>query len=144
MHSSLSMDTNEQQSGYISKSIVFVKSNFSRERIIDFTQEFNHNIDVKVEVGDTPGKLIVSTLFFHYSSVQNGKTVMALDCEITSSFEKIGTPSVTEEEFARINAPSIMFPFVREHLASLSLKAGFNAILLPPFNFSALAKKANG
>jgi preprotein translocase subunit SecB len=55
------------------------------------------------------------------------------------TFQKIGTPTLDIKTFGFINAPSIMFPFVREFLAGLSLKAGLKPILLHPVNFAALA-----
>ena len=45
------------------------------------------------------------------------------------------------ENFSKVNAPAIIFPFVREHLASVSMKAGINPILLPAVNFVKLANK---
>jgi preprotein translocase subunit SecB len=43
------------------------------------------------------------------------------------------------ENFANINAPAIIYPFIREHIASLTTKAKMPYIL-PPFNFVELAK----
>ena len=43
------------------------------------------------------------------------------------------------DDFANINAPAIIYPFVREHIASLTTKAK-TPYILPPFNFVELAK----
>lgn len=49
------------------------------------------------------------------------------------------------QQFADINGPAIIFPFLREHLASMSLKAGIPPIMLPPINFIKLsASKTEG
>lgn len=40
-----------------------------------------------------------------------------------------------EDYLANVNAPAIIYPFVREHIASLTAKAGVDALLIPPFNF---------
>ncbi|GAB4130821.1 MAG: hypothetical protein OHK0045_17840 [Raineya sp.] len=67
--------------------------------------------------------------------------------EIEASIRMLGTfqcpenPHIPIEDFAKINAPAIIFPFVREHLASVSMKAGINAILLPPINFVKMSEK---
>lgn len=48
--------------------------------------------------------------------------------------------SLPLESFANINAPAIIFPYIREHLSNVSMKAGIQPILLPPINFVQLAK----
>lgn len=44
------------------------------------------------------------------------------------------------DRLIKINCPGILFPFVREHLADLSRRAGLEPILLEPVNFVALAR----
>ncbi|KAA9356877.1 MULTISPECIES: protein-export chaperone SecB [Larkinella] len=39
------------------------------------------------------------------------------------------------ENFSDINAPAILFPFVRETIASLTARAGIPTVLVQPFNF---------
>ena len=46
------------------------------------------------------------------------------------------------EEFSKINAPALMFPFVRETIADLTLKSGYPPLLLPPINIVALIEKS--
>jgi len=47
------------------------------------------------------------------------------------------------QEFAEKNAPSHIFPFVREMIATTSVKAGMPPIILPPTNIVALLNKEN-
>ena len=42
------------------------------------------------------------------------------------------------EQFARINCPAILFPFVRETIADLTRRAGLTPFLLQPINFAKL------
>jgi preprotein translocase subunit SecB len=52
-------------------------------------------------------------------------------------FECIGETELHDfEEFGRINGSAIIFPYIREHIANVSLKAGIGAIILPPINFT--------
>lgn len=46
------------------------------------------------------------------------------------------------EEFSKINAPALIFPFVREIIADLTLKTGYQPLLLPPINIVALISKS--
>ena len=52
-------------------------------------------------------------------------------------FRLIGeTPLATNlENFGRINGAAIIFPYIREHISSLSIKAGIPPIVLPIVNF---------
>ncbi len=44
------------------------------------------------------------------------------------------------EQIAKINCPAILFPFLRECVADITRRAGFNALMIPPINFVELAK----
>ncbi|MDI6798319.1 MAG: protein-export chaperone SecB [Desulfatibacillaceae bacterium] len=46
------------------------------------------------------------------------------------------------ERLASINCPAILWPFVRQHLADLTAKAGFSPLLLPVINFVTLSQAA--
>jgi preprotein translocase subunit SecB len=43
--------------------------------------------------------------------------------------------------FAEINCPAILFPFIRECIADITRRAGFNPLLLPAVNFVELARR---
>lgn len=47
---------------------------------------------------------------------------------------------VSLEEFGRIHAPAITFPFLREALAGAALKAGIGTVIIQPINFFVLSK----
>jgi preprotein translocase subunit SecB len=42
------------------------------------------------------------------------------------------------EYFAQNNAPALMFPYIREIIATTTLKAGLPSVLLPPLNIHAI------
>ena len=59
---------------------------------------------------------------------------------LVGSFEVVGErPSVDPETFARRHAPAILFPYLRETIANLTIRGLFGALHLPPFNLQALA-----
>ncbi|MDR6195352.1 protein-export chaperone SecB [Siphonobacter sp. SORGH_AS_0500] len=45
------------------------------------------------------------------------------------------------ENFAQINGPAILYPFIRETIASITSKAGIPTVLLPPLNFVEMAER---
>jgi len=42
------------------------------------------------------------------------------------------------ERFMENHAPALMFPYIREHIAMVTQKAGVKPVLLPPVNIFAL------
>lgn len=52
-----------------------------------------------------------------------------------------GVDATFLDNFAEINAPAIIFPFVREAIASLTARAGIPPILLQPLNFVDMAQR---
>lgn len=54
-------------------------------------------------------------------------------------FDKLPTKKVLEQ-FARINCPAIIFPYIRETVADLTRRAGFPPLHLDPINFIEIAK----
>jgi len=55
-------------------------------------------------------------------------------------FEQIPASSLLKQ-FATINCPAILFPYVRETVADLSRRSGFPPLHLDPINFIDLAKQ---
>ncbi|MDD2229974.1 MAG: protein-export chaperone SecB [Candidatus Neomarinimicrobiota bacterium] len=49
-------------------------------------------------------------------------------------------PNMQIEEFMKVNASAHIFPYLREFLSSLSVRAGLPTIILPPMNIVALTE----
>jgi preprotein translocase subunit SecB len=54
-----------------------------------------------------------------------------------------GQSTCVLEEFAEIQAPAMLFPFMREVVANLTMRTDFPPLLLPPANIWALLGKKN-
>ncbi|AUD03269.1 hypothetical protein CWM47_16365 [Spirosoma pollinicola] len=52
-----------------------------------------------------------------------------------------GTDQSILDNFADINGPAILFPFVREIIASLTARAGIPTVLVQPLNFVDMAQR---
>lgn len=128
-------------SEYILTSIVLIESFFKRIPNVNFTSpEYKNNISVNIETQKEDMILNVSLGIKIQSGISNSIDVEA-EVKMLGSFQK--NTNVTDldiETFGQVNAPAIIFPFVREHLASLSTKAGIPTILLPPMNFVKMAE----
>jgi preprotein translocase subunit SecB len=65
-----------------------------------------------------------------------------MDIEL-NSHSKFETESEIEEDYLNdgmvtVNAPAIVFPFIRAFINTVSTNAGYNPIILPAINFVAL------
>lgn len=130
-------------SSYRFLNVLLLESSFKREAEINFgDSEFKNDINVDIEKKIESNKLFVTLNLVFKAGKEN-------DCRISSKISMLGLfelpevedPTLNIEYFGSVNAPAIIFPFVREHLASVSMKAGINPILLPPINFVNMASE---
>lgn len=126
-------------SGYQVKSIILVESNLSRKQNFSFD-----DLKLDVEIGTGVGvkdNIVNVQLKVNVKQMQNNTPLSELSATMVGTFEKNGeSPINNMEDFGRINGASIIYPFIREHIANLALKAGLGPILLPPVNFQKLNK----
>jgi len=122
--------------------IFLVESQFRRENKLTYGDKdpVVAEIDLKPTL-DVENKRIGTELQIKASiSINNVKEVEA-SIRMVGIFEYNDLPDEMLEEFPKVNAPAIIFPFVREHLMSTSLKAGIKPIILAPINFVQLSKR---
>lgn len=117
--------------------IHLLESQFKRKENIDFNTLSIKN-KVSIETGhhyhESTNTLDITVLLNFSAGIGSQKF-------ISSKIKMIGYFSCGEgaelsvDQFALANGPAIMFPFLREHLASTSLKSGIRPIILPAVNF---------
>jgi preprotein translocase subunit SecB len=129
---------NQDQPGFKILNVVLLESSFKREDNIDFSKQYVAipNINTGFTLGDN-NTLICGVELAVDAFIDNVK-IFESKIKMAANFEIIGQPELETEKFGAVNAPSIIFPFLREHFASLTAKAGVNTVLLPPVNFVAL------
>ena len=140
------MDTNQilepqpqpqKPSGYNVEAVILLESSFSR---IDKIEQMGMNLNHEINLSPTPHETgednrFSVTLTLHYVGKLANTPVCNAGIKMIGSFEKFGEPLLTEDKFKAINAPAIIYPFIREHLHSLCQKAGISNVLLPTVNF---------
>lgn len=80
------------------------------------------------------------------------KTVFLIEVAQAGIFQIRNVPAENLEVIASVTCPNILFPYARETVSDLSVRAGFPPVLLNPINFEALyaqqkqqqAEQANG
>jgi preprotein translocase subunit SecB len=123
--------------GYNVENVVLIESTFSRNSSIDL-KDFTISPEFAISHEahkTTPENKFGVTLTLDYKGKQNGVVICAAKITMLGIFEKTGEPPISENGFKQINAPAIIYPFIREHLHNICLKAGIANVLLPTVNF---------
>ncbi|MCC8426952.1 protein-export chaperone SecB [Mucilaginibacter sp. UR6-11] len=116
--------------------IILLESNFVRDWILNLDNpKFKNNVDIKVNSQRNEEHLSVIIDLSYSAGLEGGKTEMKADIKMVGVFTVPEQSELPVETFTNVNAPAIIFPFLREHLASLSMKAAINPIMLQPVNF---------
>lgn len=134
-------NTNNTDSGFQINNLVLAESSFARIPNVIFGENTKNNFNVNIEVG-VNDKVI--TVVEEVTLVQRFKEVeqVKINVKMIGVFECIGDSPLTDfKQFGRVNGAAIIFPYIREHITSLSLKAGISAIILPPVNFTKTEKE---
>ena len=130
---------NNNGSGFQLKSIILVDSHMYRKPNVNFKE-----LQLDVEIGTGVGvkdNVVNVKLSVNVKQMENGIAQSEMSATMVGIFEKTGESPLNDmEEFCRINGASIIFPFLREHIANLAMKAGLGPIMLPPVNFQKLNK----
>lgn len=123
-------------------SIINIESSFKRELIIneDYTKAKNI-LDLNISKNfdkDEFGVFLTIDLKQEYG----GKNLVELHVTSVGVFKKNGDISdEATNAFCDVNAPAIIFPFVREIISNLSVKGGLQPIIIQPINFVELNKQ---
>lgn len=113
-------------------------------KVKTFEKNVTHQLETTLSIGsrfseDSPyGFAIV----FNFA-LQNKSKEFKLKIKAIAHFSTIETidEAFKQSPFIDINAPAIAFPYVRTFISNLTLNSGFDAIVLPAFNFVQMAEE---
>ncbi|MFA5012431.1 MAG: protein-export chaperone SecB [Ignavibacteria bacterium] len=123
------------------KEVILVNSNF--EKVNDFKLEkftIKNFLGIDIEHNINLPEFSVS-LKLKYDGKVNDVLVMTAFIVMVGNFVLEGEKPDFFDEFIKVNAPAIIYPFAREHLHYLTNKSGINGVNLPLFNFVSYSKK---
>jgi preprotein translocase subunit SecB len=126
------MDTSKQPG--ISFDAVFLKELvFTRKNEFPKKYELNTKVDTKASFSQGDEKMNLEMT----CAINDDEGIVNIKCTMIGVFSIIkGSENMSLRVFAQHNAPALLFPYIRETIASTSTKAGLPAILLPPINLS--------
>lgn len=125
--------------------IILAQTSFKRGRVIDFKEEFTFKPFVKIGYVLTENDILVVEFTYSIDVIakdDKDEDVPQINYSSThiAQFEvhKEGEEDNFEnklERFSNINAAAIIFPFIRENVATITAKAGMSPIMIPVTNF---------
>lgn len=126
------------ESGFRIINILLVESSFSRIENVEFN---NPNIKQNVTTGsivdvNKESKVVSVKQTLNYSQQFNGVDQVKAEIVMFGMFEKNGDSQLDLEQFGHVNAAAIIYPYIREHLTNICLKAGLGLVFLPPVNLT--------
>ena len=125
-------------------SITLTESYLKREEKVILEQEGGTPFEINVGFQIDENTLFSVVTLSISESDKNNSSGIKVKITMVGAFEIDDNSQFPINQFANINAPAIIFPFIREHLASLTMKAGISPpILLPPINFVKMAEEQN-
>lgn len=124
------------ESGFRILNILLLESSFNRVQNVIFNNpEIKQEINVEVNVS-VNGSTVGVTEHVTYKQIFNEIEQVTAFIKMAGVFEKIGDSPLDLEQFGQVNGAAIIYPYIREHLSSLSAKAGLGLIFLPPVNLT--------
>lgn len=130
----------QHEAKYRIKSIFLDNSSFNKGAMPD-VEKLSMDIGRKYELKEN-GELVVTVavkMFLEEDNTFNLSSSMKGIFEFVDSHEM----ELSVEEFARINAAALIYPYLREHIRWISLQANIKpVILLPVINFYALDQQS--
>ncbi len=130
----------DEQPGISFDGILLINERFNRVPYIPEELKIDINFETTLDKSDNSFSNETTTKLICLSD-EGDDVVLELE------FTFVGIFSIIEVEenmdirlFMEQYSPAIIFPYIREHITSITQKAGISPILLPPLNILAMTK----
>lgn len=119
------------------KKVILIESSFTLDPSINPGDSVSYELEVTMTSRNkVDNNLVISVEVKVTASGMERERLANMSVRMDGLFElDAELPGPNEEYLANVNAPAIIYPFIREHIATVTAKSGIEAILIPPFNF---------
>ncbi|CAG5072865.1 Protein-export protein SecB [Dyadobacter sp. CECT 9623] len=118
------------------KKVYLVESDFKYNPEVSTSESARFDLEVTMSRMDTDNGDTLISLGVKVIAFSGDASLLTVTARMDGIFDfNLDGAGPAEDYLANVNAPAIIYPFVREHIASLTAKAGVDALLIPPFNF---------
>ncbi len=128
-----------KQAGISFDGIIIVKDNFWRDFQVPDDSELTFEVEMRWNSQETNYVTELDTslvLKYEEKEVLRSKTSFVGFFSIDENAEDIDM-----ETFIKNDSPAYIFPFIREHIVTVTRKSGVSAVLLPPMDILEVIKK---
>ena len=131
----------KKQPGISFNGIILTKEKFWR----DYSVPDNASPDLSINVNrSNQGREWITEISFSLRMIYQEKEVLQLDSTFVGFFSVIeGEENMEIEQYMQNHSPALMFPYIREHISTVTQKAGIKPEFLAPVNVLALLKNAH-
>jgi preprotein translocase subunit SecB len=129
------MSKETQEPGILIHGISLIESSFLREREQSPLFEDNLSLHLETIIRDDKLEALV-TLVAKLERINKDTSLFQVKAEVKYSgvFSKAAETGIDMDQFCKINAPAIMYPYIRNHFHEIFQKASLISIILPPIN----------
>ncbi|WP_165743067.1 protein-export chaperone SecB [Pseudoalteromonas sp. Z9A6] len=109
-----------------------------KDQVEDFDQIDEFGFHYEPKFSDKPSDKF--DIFFALRLKIKNSHLLLLEYESTFKLDDKFDDEFVNSHFPHVNAPAIAFPYMRAFVSTLLLNAGYEPIMLPSVNFSAMYK----
>jgi preprotein translocase subunit SecB len=103
---------------------------------------YRFKVGMQAKHSSSTGQIKVRLQVTSATSEEEPEYPFFFDVIVVGTFETTdGIPAELMDQYAKINCPALMFPYLRETIADVTRRAGLPALHLPPINFVKQAGK---
>jgi preprotein translocase subunit SecB len=125
-----------KQPGISFDGIILVKEDFWRDFNVSDDAEIKLKFNSINNLGETNATVEI-TLSLELVSHEN--SILRLDSTFVGFFSIIkGEENMEMKDYLENHAPALLFPYIREHISTVTMKAGIKPVLLRPINLVSL------
>jgi preprotein translocase subunit SecB len=128
------MDKNKPP-GISFDNIILKELVFSRKENYSDRPVFDINMDSTISFSPEEDRMIYEMS----CEIKDNKDLFSIKCTMIGFFSVIkGQENMGLKEYAELNAPATILPYIREAIASTTTRAGIPPIIIPPTNLNLL------
>ncbi len=129
------MNKENQDPGILIHGISLIDSSFHREAIQNPNFEDNLNLQLDMNIRDDKlHALVFLTAKLDRINKETSNIEAKAEVKYLGIFSKSETSQMDMEQFCKVNAPAMLYPYIRNYIHEVFQKASLTPVLLPPIN----------
>lgn len=129
-----------KQPGINFDNIFLTRLNFERKPNVTERPKINVAFHATVSFNEDKKRLVIELL----AELKEEKgDSFKIECAMVGIFSAIeGQENMPLDEFAKLNGPALMLPYLREVIADTTMRSGMKPFVLPPINIKSVIHKS--